>query len=70
MLGRTAAASPILYLVYDPRVARVARCEVVLRWIRQMFSAESNPWFQPEFVHPDDFGGALPSGTLSFDLRD
>ncbi len=70
MLGRTPAASPILYLVYDPRVARVARCEVVLRWIRQMFSADANPWFQPEFVHAEDFGDAVPSGILSFDLHD
>ncbi len=70
MIGRTAAASPMLYLVYDPRVARVARCEVVLRWIRQMFSADANPWFQSEFVHPDDFGGARPGGILSFDVLD
>jgi len=70
MIGRAAAASPILYLVYDPRVARVARCEVALRWIRQMFAAETNPWFQPDFVHPDDFGDAKPSGILGFDVLD
>lgn len=58
-----AVASPILYLVYDPRTARVARCEAVLKWLRDVFNPAENPWFQADFVHPRDF---KPAGRLSF----
>ena len=66
MIGDTTVASPVLYLVYDPRVARVARCEAVLNWLREAFDPDTNPWFQSDFVHPREFGPIGPAGSMRF----
>jgi DNA-binding transcriptional LysR family regulator len=66
MIGDTSVASPVLYLVYDPRVARVARCEAVLSWLRSVFDPATNPWFQSDFVHPREFGSSNRAGRLQF----
>ncbi|MBI3439115.1 MAG: LysR family transcriptional regulator [Proteobacteria bacterium] len=66
MIGDATVASPVLYLVYDPRVARVARCEAVLNWLREAFDPATNPWFQSDFVHPREFGPVGPAGRLQF----
>lgn len=66
MIGDMSVASPVLYLVYDPRVARVARCEAVLSWLRGVFNPATNPWFQSDFVHPRDFRSDGRAGRLQF----
>ena len=66
VIGDTSVASPVLYLVYDPRVARVARCEAVLSWLRSAFDPATNPWFQSDFVHPREFGLSNRAGRLRF----
>lgn len=66
VIGETAVASPILYLVYDPRTARVARCEAVLGWLRQAFDPLANPWFQTDFVHPREFEPGAGAGKIAF----
>jgi DNA-binding transcriptional LysR family regulator len=65
-IGETSVAAPVLYLVYDPRVARVARCEAVLSWMRNAFDPATNPWFQSDFVHPREFGPSNRAGRLQF----
>lgn len=67
MLGDRPVASPVLYLVYDPRIARVARAARVLDWLKEIFSAESNPWFQVDFVHPREFSMHPSAGLLKFE---
>jgi DNA-binding transcriptional LysR family regulator len=65
-IGETSVAAPVLYLVYDPRVARVARCEAVLTWLREAFDPATNPWFQSDFVHPREFAVNNHAGRLRF----
>ena len=67
MLGDKPAASPVLYLVYDPRISRVARVARVIHWLKSIFDAESYVWFQDDFVHPREFAMAPGAGRLCFD---
>ncbi|MEZ5961383.1 MAG: LysR family transcriptional regulator [Hyphomonadaceae bacterium] len=67
MLGEEPAASPKLYLVYDPAIARVARAKSVLDWLKDIFSPASNPWFADDFIHPRDFAMRRGAGTLSYE---
>jgi DNA-binding transcriptional LysR family regulator len=67
MLGEGPAASPVLYLVYDPNLRRVARCAKVLDWIKAIFDPSSNPWFHSEFVHPRDYAMCKTEGRLVFE---
>jgi len=70
MLGEEPAASPKLYLVYDPAIARVARAKSVLEWLKDMFATANNPWFADEFVHPREFAVHPGAGKLSYDAPD
>lgn len=65
MIGEQATAAPTLYLVYDPRLSRVARAAKVIEWLKAMFSTENQPWFQPDFVHPREFAMCGRAGRLS-----
>lgn len=67
MVGEKPAASPILYLAHDPRVARVARVARVVQWLKTIFDGATYPWFRPEFVHPRDFAMKPGAGRLSFE---
>ncbi|HVV34905.1 MAG TPA: LysR family transcriptional regulator [Vitreimonas sp.] len=66
MLGEAPAASPKLYLVYDPAIARVARAERVLSWLKSIFACQANPWFGEVFVHPREFALHPGAGALSY----
>lgn len=66
MLGESAAASPILYLVYSPHVARIARIARLIEWLKDVFSPRANPGFAAEFIHPRHF--ALRAGAGRFEL--
>ena len=70
MLGEEPAASPKLYLVYDPAIARVARAKSVLEWLQDIFSASTNPWFAEEFVHPREFAMRPGAGKLLYEAPD
>lgn len=70
MLGDAPAASPKLYLVYDPALARVARVAKVLDWLKDMFSPTSNPWFGETFIHPRDFAMHPGAGALGYQAPD
>lgn len=67
MLGEAPAASPKLYLVYDPAIARVARAKSVLDWLKDIFAPADNPWFAEEFVHPREFAMQSGAGKLSYE---
>jgi len=67
MLGEQPAASPRLYLVYDPNVARIARARAVLDWLKEIFSSSLHPWFGEEFVHPREFALTPGAGRLSYE---
>lgn len=64
MIGEEVTASPVLYLAYDPRLARVARAAAVIEWLKSMFTPTGQPWFQADFVHPRDFALAPGAGRL------
>ena len=66
MLGETPAASPVLYLVHSPRVARVARASEVLDWLKDVFDGDTNAWFQQDFVHPREFAMCGSAGRFAF----
>jgi hypothetical protein len=70
MLGEEPAASPKLYLVYDPAIARVARAKNVLEWLKDIFAPATNPWFAEEFVHPREFTMQPGLGKLSYEAPD
>jgi len=70
MLGENPAASPKLYLVYDPAIARVARAERVLEWLKGIFSPTANPWFSDEFIHPREFKMYPGAGVLAYQPPD
>lgn len=67
MLGEEPAASPKLYLVYDPNIARVARARDVLDWLKDIFAPAANPWFADVFVHPREFAMREGAGMLNYD---
>lgn len=66
MLGEEPAASPRLYLVYDPALARIARARSVLEWIKEIFDPAANPWFAEEFIHPREFAMQPGTGKLGY----
>lgn len=70
MLGEEPAASPKLYLVYDPAVARVARARSVLDWLKDAFAPADNPWFAETFIHPREFAMRPGVGRLSYEAPD
>ena len=70
MLGETPAASPKLYLVYDPAIARVARAERVLEWLKDIFAPANNPWFGEHFIHPREFAMHPGAGRLTYQPPD
>lgn len=67
MLGEEASASPRLYLVYDPAVARVKRARAVLDWLKRAFDPISHPWFAEDFIHPRDFAMCRGEGRLDYE---
>lgn len=67
MIGEEPTASPMLYLVHDPRLGRVARAAEVLAWLKAMFEPARQPWFHPDFVHPREFAMRGDAGRLSVD---
>lgn len=66
MLGEAPAASPKLFLVYDPNVARIARANAVITWLKNIFAPRDNPWFSDTFVHPREFAMRADAGRLEF----
>lgn len=70
MLGEAPAASPKLYLVYDPNVARIARARAVIDWLKETFAGDANPWFGEEFVHPREFALSPGAGRLGYEPPD
>jgi DNA-binding transcriptional LysR family regulator len=66
MLGQQPSASTTLFLSYDPNVGRIARAERVIEWIKAMFDARTNPWFEKEFVHPRHFPPSPEMGNFNF----
>jgi len=67
MLGEAPSASPKLYLVYDPAIARVARAKSVLEWLKDSFDCAAFPCFADEFVHPREFTMLAGAGRLAYD---
>lgn len=61
------AASPVLYLVYDPRLSEVSRAALVIAWIKRLFDPLTHPYFATDFVHPRDFHFGGDAGCLKFD---
>jgi hypothetical protein len=46
--------------IYDHRdIAQSARVRLIINWLQDMFDQRANPWFQPEFVHPETFGDTV-----------
>ena len=70
MLGAEPSASPQLYLVYDPAIARVARAKSVIDWLKDTFAPANNPWFAQEFIHPREFAMRQGAGILSYEAPD
>ena len=66
MLGEAPAASPKLYLVYDPAIARVARASRGLEWLRDIFAPAANPWFGEDFIHPREFASHSGAGKFIY----
>lgn len=66
MVGENPVASPLLYLVYDPRISRVARVVRVMEWLKSIFDAKKHACFKEPFVHPKEYVLAPGSGCLSF----
>jgi len=44
--------------------ARLSHVERGIEWLKQAFSAETWPWFQDNFVHPNEFEGGIASGNV------
>ncbi|MGD8326439.1 MAG: LysR family transcriptional regulator [Sphingomonadales bacterium] len=42
-----------IYLVYNRNVKRTGKIDVVIDWLKEIFSPEIYPWFSEEFIHPD-----------------
>jgi DNA-binding transcriptional LysR family regulator len=60
VLDPAPAASVKLWMRSHRQSARNGRIRRVLQWVREVFDAKENPWFRPEFIHPEAF---RPSGT-------
>jgi hypothetical protein len=58
MLHDRPLANLKLWMYYHRDVAQSARVRLVINWIEDMFDHQANPWFRPEFIHPDQFGDA------------
>lgn len=58
MLHDRPLANLKLWMYYHRDVAQSARVRLVINWIEHMFDHQANPWFRPEFIHPDQFGDA------------
>lgn len=65
MIGDQPSASPVLYLAYDPKLARVSRVMVLINWLKSIFDPKSQPWFEQDFVHPREFAMCGDAGRLS-----
>jgi DNA-binding transcriptional LysR family regulator len=59
MLHDRPLASLNLWMYYHRDVAQSARVRLVIKWIEDLFYHKTNPWFRPEFLHPDQFDGAI-----------
>ncbi len=69
MLHDRPLASLNLWMYYHRDVAQSARVRLVINWIEDMFDHKTNPWFRPEFLHPDQFSeAAKPPITAVRDL--
>jgi DNA-binding transcriptional LysR family regulator len=66
MIGEAPAASPMIYLVYDPKIARVERARKLIEWLKEVFDPRTNPWFRSDFVHPREFAMRGAIGRLDF----
>jgi hypothetical protein len=67
MVGEQPIASPVLYLAHDKSLTRIARSAEVIDWLKEIFDARRQPWFQQDFVHPREFAMRGDAGRLSVD---
>ena len=55
MIQERPLASVKLWIYYHRDIAQSARVRLVINWLEDMFDQKANPWFRPEFVHPEHF---------------
>jgi DNA-binding transcriptional LysR family regulator len=55
MLLDKPAAKLRLFLVHHRDIARMARVRRLIEWVKSIFDPNENPWFQDEFIHPNEF---------------
>ena len=44
-----------IFYYYHPEARTCPIVRAGIEWLKQCFDPVENPWFRPEFVHPDDF---------------
>ncbi len=71
MLDLAPIAQVTLFMWVRTDVIRAARVKRVTEWLTQVFDGRTQPWFREEFIHPRDFGDALPdAGDLAAPKRE
>jgi DNA-binding transcriptional LysR family regulator len=53
-----------IWLSYDPRLKGRAASLACINWAKSCFDKEQNPWFQQDFIHPDDFANRQQDGQI------
>lgn len=48
-----------LWIYYHRYIAQSARVRLVINWLEDTLDQRANPWFRPEFVHPETFGDTV-----------
>ena len=56
-----------IWLTYHPDAVRIPRVRGVVDWLIDAFDSKRFPWFQDEFIHPNDFPKEY-SGALAVNL--
>ncbi|MEI6281800.1 MAG: hypothetical protein WCP82_03635 [Alphaproteobacteria bacterium] len=48
-----------LWIYYHRDIAQSPRVRLIINWLEGTLDQKANPWFRPEFVHPETFGDTV-----------
>lgn len=54
MVSESPMARLRLWMVVGPKARKIARISRVMDWLIGLFDRRTNPWFEDDFIHPDE----------------